>query len=99
MFCALIGIARTVNRWVVRTAKAIARRVAEAWRWHLDRVASDPGYAAATAAVVAGAFGLMSKRDVLAAVLAGVAGVFIRGIQEAGGAMRSASFRDETDLY
>ena len=99
MFCALIRIARTVNRWVVRTAKAIARRVAEAWRWHLDRVAGDPGYAAATAAVVAGAFGLMSKRDVLPAVLAGVAGVFIRGIQEAGGATRSGSFRSETDLY
>jgi hypothetical protein len=95
----LIRIARKVNRCVVRTAKAIARRVAEAWRRHLDRVASDPGYAAATAAVVAGAFGLMSKRDVLAAVLAGLLGVCVRGTQKAGGAMRSGSFRDETDLY
>jgi hypothetical protein len=99
MFCALIRIARKVNRWVVRTGKAIARRVAEAWRWHLDRVADNPGYAAATAAVVAGTLGLMSKHDVLAAVLAAVAGVFVRGIQEAGGATRPASPRDESDLY
>ena len=98
MFCALIRIARKVNRWVVRTFKAIVRRVADAWRHHLDRVASDPGYAAATAAVVAGAFGLMSKRDVRAAVLAGVLGVSVRGTQEAGGAMRSAPFRYETDV-
>jgi hypothetical protein len=99
MFCALIGIARTVNRWVVRTAKVIARRVADAWRWHLDRVADNPGYAAATAAVVAGALGLMSKHDVLAAVLAAVAGVFVRGVQEAGGATRPASPGSESDLY
>jgi len=99
MFCALIRIARKVNRWVVRTGKAIARRVADAWRWHLGRVADNPGYAAATAAVVAGTLGLMSKHDVLAAVLAAVAGVFVRGVQEAGGAMRPASPGSETDLY
>jgi len=95
MFCALIRIARKVNRWVVCTGKVIARRVADAWRWHLGRVAYNPGYAAATAAVVAGTLGLMSKHDVLAAV----AGVFVRGVQEAGGAMRPASPGSETDLY
>lgn len=42
MFCALIRIARKVNRWVVCTAKVIARRVADAWRHHLDRVADIP---------------------------------------------------------
>jgi len=99
MFCALIRIARKVNRWVVRTATAIARRIASVWRWHLHRVADNPGYAAATAAVVAGTLGLMSKHEVLAAVLAAVAGVFVRGVQEVGGAMRPASPGSETDLY
>jgi hypothetical protein len=96
MFCALIRIARKVNRWVVRTATAIARRVAAAWRRHLDQVAGTPGYAAATAAVVAGALG-MSKHDVLAAVLAGLLGVYVRGTQEAGGAMRRAT--SDYDVY
>lgn len=41
----------------------------------------------------------MSKHDVLAAVLAAVAGVFVRGVQEAGGAARPASPGSETDLY
>jgi hypothetical protein len=48
---------------------------------------------------VAGTLGLMSKHDVLAAVLAAVAGVFVRGAQEAGGATRPASPGSETDLY
>jgi hypothetical protein len=91
MFCVLIRNARNVNGWLVRAAKAIARRVAAAWRHHLAHVAGNPGYAAATAAVVAGALGLMSKHDFLAATLAGLLGVFVRGTAEAGGAMRPAS--------
>lgn len=99
MFCALIRISRKVNGWVVRAAKAIARRVTAAWRRHLDHVAGNPGYTTATAAVVAAALGLMSKNEVVGAIVAGLLGVFLRDVREAGSAIRYETAKQNYDMY
>jgi hypothetical protein len=97
MFSVLIRFARSASRRAVRAAEVLAGRIAVAWRSHLERVNCKPGYAAATAAVLAGALGLITAHEVVAAVLAGLLGVYLRGTQEAGGAMGATA--SSIDLY
>jgi hypothetical protein len=97
MFGTLISTACAVRDWAIEPVEGAVRRLRRLWRAHLDCVASNPGYAAATAAVLAGALGLMAARDVLAAVLAAAFGVCLRGTREAGGAARTGG--PELDLY
>ena len=89
MLGALIRTARKVCRKIAAFVETIVSRLAGLWRIHLDRVVRDPGYAAAVAALVAGGLGLMAAHDVLAAVVAGLLGVYIHGARDAGGAMRT----------
>jgi hypothetical protein len=97
MLSTLIGIARAMERAAARVIQKVgdwvARRLTGVWATHLERVAGNAGYAAATAAVVAGVLGLMSARDVLAAVIAGALGIYLRGAHEAGGAIARPSSR------
>jgi hypothetical protein len=46
---------------------------------HLRRVVTDPAYAAAASAVLAGAFGLLPAREVAAAMLTVITGPLLRG--------------------
>ena len=78
---------RRIDAWIDHVSHELAGWFAAGWRVHLERVASSPGYAAATAAVLAGGLGLMKPRDVIAAVLAGLLGVYVRGTRDAGGAL------------
>jgi hypothetical protein len=49
-----------------------------AWPSHLDRVATDPAYAAAAAAILAGLLGLVPPREVIVAVLAAAISLILR---------------------
>ena len=73
---AVTGIAtRLVGRW---------RR---AWPAHVARVATDPAYAAAAAAILAGMLGLIQPREVLAAVLTAAISVLLRSRPDDGGTL------------
>ncbi len=55
------------------------------WPAHVERVATDPVYAAAAAAVLAGMLGVLPPREVLVAVLAAAIRVLLRGRPDDGG--------------
>jgi len=96
MLCTLIRLARQAQRIIARTARALidaaACRLRDLWQTHLNRVGGNAGYAAATAAVLAGGLGLLPARDVIAAVLAAAFGVYLRDSRTAGGAVPRSAF-------
>ena len=55
----------------------------KAWPAHLERVATDPAYAAGAAAILAGMLGLLPAREVIAAVLTVAISALLR--ERAGG--------------
>src|SRR4051812_15086392 len=65
MFRALMHALRKLPTYFAKTANWLARRLRRAWADHLDRVGSNPGYAAAAAAVLAGGLGLMAAHEVV----------------------------------
>ena len=58
MFGTLTSTACAVRDWAIEAVEGAVRRLRRLWRAHLDCVASNPGYAAATAAVLAAALGV-----------------------------------------
>jgi hypothetical protein len=84
----LIGFARGVQDILTRAVRAVtdwlSSRLRRARNAHLDAVANNAAYAAATAAVLGGVLGLIPARDVLAAILAAVPGVYARRFGAAG---------------
>jgi uncharacterized membrane protein len=70
-------IGRTISRAVTAFAKRIAERLHQAWTSHGQRVATDATYAAVTATVLGWALGLVPVKDVVAAVLSAVLGVYM----------------------
>jgi hypothetical protein len=71
-----------VRRIATKVAHAVARATGwwrgKAWPGHLNRVAKDPAYAAAAAAILAGMLGLLPAREVIAAVLAASISALLR---------------------
>ena len=59
----------------------------------MDRVATDPAYAAAAAAILAGMLGLLPPREVLVAVLAAAISVLLRSRPDDGGPLKGPSTR------
>lgn len=90
MFCTLLRLDKKAVNTIRQKALAAPRwlelRVRRPSTAHRDTVASNVSYAAATAAVLGGLLGLVSARDVLAAVLAAAFGVYLRGTRDTGGA-------------
>ena len=72
---------------VARLAKRAMERLRSLWRRHLASVAGNAGYAAATAAVLAGALGLLPGKEVVAAILAALLGIYLRDTRSPGGAV------------
>lgn len=79
--------AAATSHTAVAAVDWLGRRLRPVWAAHRDKVATNAAYASATAAVLAGLLGLLSPRDVIAAVLAAALGVYLRGSRDAGGAM------------
>ncbi|MGH8961414.1 MAG: hypothetical protein ACRDWT_09430 [Jatrophihabitantaceae bacterium] len=81
MFCCLLRLYRKIRRQVLRAATILAWRLAHrcrrAWAAHGARVSQDATYAAATVLVLSGLFGMVPVKDVLAAVLAALLGVYM----------------------
>ena len=86
-FRVLCCVRKSVARIEVEVARAVRWWRSSVWPRHLHRVATDPVYAAAASAVLAGAFGLLPAREVVAAVLTVIIGALLRqrlGGQDAG---------------
>jgi hypothetical protein len=70
------------RRIATKVAHAVAHATGwwrrKAWPAHLERVASNPAYAAAAAAILAGMLGLLPAREVTAAVLTVTVGALLR---------------------
>jgi len=65
--------------WVVRAvAHVVGWWRGTAWPDHLNRVATNPAYAAAAGAILAGMLGLLPAREVIAAVLTAMVGALLR---------------------
>ena len=57
----------------------LSERLRRVWRGHRSSVANDAAYATAVAAVIGGLLGLVTLRDVVAAVLAAAVSTFANG--------------------
>ena len=80
---------------VVQVKAAIGWWRSKAWPAHLQRVASNPAYAAAATAILAGMLGLLPARKVIAAVLAAVISARLReGARGEGPGSRRVDPRD-----
>ena len=77
-FRVLWCVRRLAARIAVEVARAVRWCRGSAWPRHLHRVATNPAYAAAAGAVLAGAFGLLPAREVAAAVLTVIIGALLR---------------------
>ena len=77
-FRVLCCVRKSVARIEVEVARAVRWWRSSVWPRHLHRVATDPVYAAAASAVLAGAFGLLPAREVVAAVLTVIIGALLR---------------------
>lgn len=101
MLCRLIRFNRKLQRFlrraVIAVAERLTRRVRVLWHAHLEKVATNAAYAAATAAVLGGVLGVIPVRDVLAAVMAAAFGVYIKGTQHA--AAMSGRWEDPWDKF
>ena len=75
LVAAVTGLALKVVGWWRRRA----------WPAHVDRVATDPVYAAAAAAILAGMLGVLPPREVLVAVLAAAISLLLRSRPDDGG--------------
>ena len=87
------------ERIATKVAHAVAHATGwwrgKAWPAHLERVASNPAYAAAAAAILAGMLGLLPAREVIAAVLAAVISALLReGARSEGPGSRRVDPRD-----
>lgn len=69
-------LARRVSSAVVRACVWLRR---EAWPAHVQRVATNPAYAAAMAAILAGLLGLSPAREVIATLLGAALGAYRKG--------------------
>jgi len=76
-------------RGLIEAVTGLAMRLAGRWRraWPADaeRVATDPVYAAAAAAILAGMLGVLPPREVLVTVLATAINLLLRSRPDAGG--------------
>ena len=77
-FRVLWCVRRLAARFAVGWAHVVCWWTGSVWPRHLRRVATDPVYAAAASAVLAGAFGLLPAREVVAAVLTVIVGALLR---------------------
>ncbi|HEY2299780.1 MAG TPA: hypothetical protein VGH43_18765 [Jatrophihabitans sp.] len=89
MLCCLAGLARKVDEVITRTVRRVACAARRLWRGHVDRAATNAAYAAAAAAVIGGLLGFVPARDVIAAILTAVFGIYINGARPAGGLARA----------
>ena len=71
-------VVRRLAAAVTGLAMKLVGRWRGAWPAHVDRVATDPVYAAAAAAILAGMLGVLPPREVLVAVLAAAISVLLR---------------------
>ena len=79
MLSRLLRCARKMAATIVRAvAQAVGWWRGKAWSAHVERVASNPAYAAAAAAILAGLLGLLPAREVIAAVLTVAISVLLR---------------------
>src|SRR3954465_11135003 len=83
MLCPLIRLANKIADAAVRAMRAAIRwlshRLRQLWTDHIDKVSDNPAYAAAAGAVIGGLLGFVSPRDVAAAVLTALLGVYVTG--------------------
>ena len=77
-FRVLCRVRRLATRIAVDLARAACWWRGSVWPCHLHWVATNPAYAAAAGAVLAGAFGLLPAREVAAAVLTVIVGALLR---------------------
>jgi hypothetical protein len=105
MLRCVVRLYKKIKRVVRRATAVLLRRADEqlrrAWKFHASRVTQDPTYAAVTAIVLGGFFGAVPPKQVLAAVLAAVLGVFANPRQRPSYDMGRDLHRwnDDSDLY
>jgi hypothetical protein len=85
MFRLVVRLYKKAKKIVQRVAAVVLQRADErlrqAWVTHGAKVKTDATYAAVVTVVLSGIFGVVPVRDVAAAILAGLLGVFVNSRQ------------------